>query len=203
MDVLAALMPYGTVLPARFGTVFDTRDELDAAINDMRGAAIADLERLRGHVELGLTVTDHGPAPAAPSEAMPLAKHAGPGALYMAAKRAEAAGRLTRERANEALAARICDADSPLAGIAAETVWRAVDRPGADGEASAHAISLAFLIQGKRIEAFRAALSSLRSANPQLNFLCTGPWPPFSFVSVAPHSSTSTDHDKPSCSSHC
>jgi hypothetical protein len=34
-----------------------------------------------------------------------------------------------------------------------------------------------------RVEAFRAELTEVEAAHPELAFVCTGPWPPYSFAS--------------------
>ncbi|MEJ7714392.1 MAG: GvpL/GvpF family gas vesicle protein [Thermoleophilaceae bacterium] len=41
----------------------------------------------------------------------------------------------------------------------------------------------AFLIERGRVEDFNARLDDLRSSHPELRMTCTGPWPPYSFVS--------------------
>jgi hypothetical protein len=40
----------------------------------------------------------------------------------------------------------------------------------------------AYLVERPAVTGFRAALEDLQSARPDLALLCTGPWPPYSFV---------------------
>lgn len=194
MEVLTAVMPHGTVLPVRFGTTFDTRSDLNDAVVDMRDVALADLQRLRGCVELGLTVTDRSKRAVPAGAPLP---DGGPGARYLAAKYAEAAERMALDRANEALAAWICGDDGPLAGVAVEIAWRSIRQPSDPAFPHAPAISISFLIPTDRLDAFRVALTQLRSTEPCYELLCTGPWPPFSFVSAGQALSTRTPHGKP------
>jgi hypothetical protein len=198
LSVLDALTVGGliTVLPARFGITFSEREELEQALNSRRNVLLADLRRLRGQIELGVSVTDRREQkPQAESKAKakatPFIKEAagGPGAHYIARKRAENELHRERERADAKLAAKICAEDSPLAALASETVWRA------QAQSDAPAISAAFLLPRERFDAFLAALDDVRHAEPELDFLCTGPWPPFSFVSVGnPPSPGKTPH---------
>jgi hypothetical protein len=87
MDVLSALIERHTVLPVRFGTVFPSREDLERSIADAREVLTADLRRLSGQIEFGITVT--GQELPAPQEEPPQAGggEQGPGALYLAAKR--------------------------------------------------------------------------------------------------------------------
>lgn len=201
MAVLTALMPHGTVLPARFGIMFDTRDQLDRTIAAMRDAVLADLQRLSGCVELGLSVTCHD-AEATPAETPPLPA-CGPGTRYIAAKWAETARRAALERANEALAARLCATDGPLARLALQTVWRPASHPPAFGAMLSPAVSIALLIRAEHLDVFRTAIARLRSTETHTEFLCTGPWPPFSFVSAQSLPSTGRkSHDEPAFGLH-
>ncbi|MEJ2116786.1 MAG: GvpL/GvpF family gas vesicle protein [Alphaproteobacteria bacterium] len=185
MSVLDALMAEeaGAVLPARFGTTFSGHEDLKQALNSRQDALLADLRRLRGQIELGVSVADRreqNSQAESKAQAVPFIKEAteGPGAHYIARKYAENELRLQRGQVVEQLAAKICAEDSPLVALAGATSWRA------QTQSDASAISAAFLLPRERLAAFLAALDDMRLAEPELDFLCTGPWPPFSFVSV-------------------
>ena len=45
-------------------------------------------------------------------------------------------------------------------------------------------IAAAFLMPRDATETFRQAVSRLAKAHPKLALLCTGPWPPYSFVNA-------------------
>lgn len=182
MAVLDALMLTGrTVLPARFGSMVSGREELNAFISGSRETLQADLNRLRGQIELGVRASDcrpqalnrqteadeePGPADGAPP---------GPGARYLAVRQAEAGRRASRKRALGALAASILE---PLSPLVTTSAWQAPPSPP-----GRLILSLALLLRRERLEAFRLALAQLRRSRPWLEILCTGPWPPYSFVS--------------------
>lgn len=182
MEVLDALMlTQRTVLPVRFGSVFSEREDLNAFISGSRETLLADLKRLRGHVEVGVRASDRRPQvltqePEA-EEDFPSASEAAalPGARYLAVKKAEADHRANRKRALDVLAAAVVEPFKPLAAASA---WRAL--PASLGRPS---VSLALLLLREQLDAFRLALAELRRSEPWLEILCAGPRPPYSFVS--------------------
>jgi len=179
MVVLTALMPHGTVLPARFGVVFQSRGDLNDAIDKMHDTFLGDLQRFRGQIELGLLVTDRRSLPEQPldiDQDLIIEERAGPGLRYIATKRAENRARLERDRVNAELAAKVCAPESPLAAMTTTQVWHA------RSASSLPTISAAFLLARSKVSAFQAALNELRREEPALELLCTGPWPPFSFI---------------------
>jgi hypothetical protein len=71
-------------------------------------------------------------------------------------------------------AARLADAvHEPLAAVAV-----AERRRPATGEV----LRAAYLVDRAALDRFRAALDGVRRARPELDIVCTGPWPPYSFV---------------------
>jgi hypothetical protein len=57
-EVLEALMPSRSVVPARFGTVFGTESGLVDAVRDASDELLDNLERVRGCLEYGLRVME-------------------------------------------------------------------------------------------------------------------------------------------------
>ncbi|MDQ3856689.1 MAG: GvpL/GvpF family gas vesicle protein, partial [Chloroflexota bacterium] len=53
------------------------------------------------------------------------------------------------------------------------------------------AVRATYLVAPPGIDGFRAAFEALRASMPDLHFLLTGPWPPYSFVTL-PESGSST-----------
>ncbi len=174
--VLEALMDWHTVLPARFGSIFAGDGELTAYVEQMRDMLARDLQRLRGQIELGVKAAWPATARASDGAAAFTTAKAGPGARYLAERRAKAVHRLERQREARDLAAQI---SAPLGLHATQVEWRPI--PAASGDVC---VSMAFLLPRERLEAFREALAALRVARPGLDILCTGPWPPYSFVSA-------------------
>lgn len=175
LSVIEAFMARHTVLPVRFGTVFADPAELGAYLALSYDQHAATLHRLSGQFELGLRVL--WPQ----TEARPIRRTAivsedcGPGARYLAERYAEAEARKGIERE----AHEVADALSTfLMPCCTEVLWRRLPRGGSGA-------SIAYLLHRERLGDFRAALAGAQCAYPDLDILCTGPWPPYSFVGNA------------------
>jgi hypothetical protein len=144
------------LLPARFGRGFRDEDALRDAIEGRAASLREALAQVRGCIEVGLRVlaSETAPSPAAES-----------GRAYMEARlaRAEEADRLAREL-HEPLAA--------LARGATRTV----------GATPRLLLSSAYLVEPGELDGFRRRVGELEAAHPDLTFLTTGPWPPYSFA---------------------
>jgi hypothetical protein len=151
-EVLEELMEGRDLLPVRFGTRLADDGEAAAILVARRDEFAAGLDRVRGAVELALRVR----ADAEPT-APPMPEDAG-GRAYLAAK-------VARTRSGDALHA-------PLAALARESAIR----PGPE------LLRSAYLVDRAAVTGFVAAVRELQAAHPDLSLLCTGPWPPYSFV---------------------
>jgi hypothetical protein len=140
------------LLPARFGRGFRDEDALREAIEGRAASLREALAQVRGCVELGVRVVAPEPTAAPAAES---------GRAYMEAlqARAEEARRL-----HEPLAA--------LARAATRTV----------GATPRLLLSGAYLVEPGELEAFRRRVVELEAAHPELTFVTTGPWPPYSFA---------------------
>lgn len=155
--LVEALMAQGPVLPLRYGTVLDDEPALERVIAERSEEFSRLLETVRGRVELALRVLAEQGPPAPAGEAAS-------GREYMEALAAR------RRRADDAAAAL-----EPLAAVA-----EAARKGEAGGDDLAR---WAFLIDRDRLPEFNSTLEELREAHPELRLTCTGPWPPYSFVS--------------------
>lgn len=177
--VVEALGRVGPALPVRFGTTLPDESAIVRALSDRYATLLADLDRLTGTVEYGLTALWKEPAqdrlpegrspdPGAPGGDLP----GGPGTRYMRARLAmyqqEAA---RRDRAAEA--ARVLDRQ--LRPAALDGRWTI--EPTARVAARA-----AYLLQQSSVEAFQQAFDASRAACPNLRLVLSGPWPPYTFV---------------------
>ena len=176
--VVEAFMARDTVLPVRFGTAFAGVTELQEHLARAHDVYASDLRRLRGQIELSVRAERRGPpAPPCICEPALAAVDAGPGARYLAEKFALAAHSLAQQRDALGLADMLRER---LAAQATQVEWRTLALPsGATG------VSMAFLLPKERLDAFRGAVAALGASAPDLDILLTGPWPPYSFVSVA------------------
>jgi hypothetical protein len=155
-QLVEGLMQDRAVLPLRYGTVLRDESELRGVMEE-RSAEFAELlDAVRGRVELAVRVL--AGAPEAEPEERPAS-----GKAYM-----ETLAR--RRRSSEEAVAAL----EPLEGVATAAVRR---------EAAGDLTRLSFLVERGRVEDFNLRLEELRGEHPELNMTCTGPWPPYSFVS--------------------
>jgi hypothetical protein len=159
--VIEALMRAHAVLPARFGALLDDRAAVRALLGRNATVLGAGLERVRGLVEVGVRIrhlVDGEPEPA-PSPATSTSS----GRDYLLARR-------DALHAEDDAATRIHEA---LAARAREAVQRR-------GEGRGASLVGAYLVDPAELEAFTAEVAAFR--DPDLQVVCTGPWPPYHFV---------------------
>lgn len=154
--VCSALMDGGPVAPVRFGAVFSDVAPLRASIAERREALREALGRVEGCVELGVRVFRLSAATLEPAPT---------GAAYLRS-------RLDERRADESAASTV---DEHLRALSKDRRARALTAPGV-------AAGLSYLVPRANVEPFRTAVAALDDARPELELVCTGPWPPYSFV---------------------
>lgn len=158
-EIVEILMKTCDLLPARFGTQVEDEHAAAMVLARQRADLQAALDRVRGAVELAVRVVDSDREP------QPVAVFSS-GAEYMRAKAMHAQD-----------VARVARAiHEPLTRMArASRVMRQVS--------TRDAMCSAYLVAREVVGQFVDRVSSLQRANPDMHVLCTGPWPPYSFVS--------------------
>ena len=116
-------------------------------------------ERVRGCVEIGLRVFADDARPATAEEST--------GREYML-------GRLAELRGVERLAA---DLHESLAAGTRASSCRLLASPQL-------LLSATYLLSRREVESFRIAVAGAEREYPELTFVCTGPWPPYSFAMI-------------------
>ena len=159
--VVEAIMSHGDVLPMRFGTQLASEERLAEALAERREALLRALERVHGHVELGLRVISESTSEGAHTHQS--------GREYLLARAAQ------HRRAD--VAAR--ELHAPLASLAAASVVR--ERPGPPA-----VLAAAYLVDHRRVDEFRARAEELAARQEQLRVVVTGPWPPYNFSAERP-----------------
>jgi Gas vesicle synthesis protein GvpL/GvpF len=159
--VAERLMDEHAVLPVRFGTTVADEDALATMLDDREDEFRGALERVRGRVELGVRVlwAPPEPEPEAPSDG------AGPGTAYLL-------GRLAARNAASSLA------ESIHAGLAV----RAADARHEVSTTPRLLLSAAYLVGRDDVGSFLEAVDEAARRHPEVELLCTGPWPAHTFA---------------------
>lgn len=168
-QVVEELMEGATILPMRFGSTVEEPEALVAMLEPRREAFLAALERVRGAVELSVRAelpSDTEPIGADPVDAEPgLMRHFGPGTSYLLERARD-------QRRSEDAAELI---HRPLAALARRSKQKAGSDP--------HAFKSAYLVEEDAVESFGQRVGRLNVTLGDIKVSCTGPWPPYSFVS--------------------
>jgi hypothetical protein len=160
---------HATILPTRFGTIFLTLESLEADIKRRKAALLRDLKRFQGADEWGIKIF-----------ALPQARPAivaSSGADYLRQKAAQQAG---KPKDGE-LAADIKKFSAAVKKISTAAVEQAgkisSGRPDLEWQAS-------FLISRPKQNELQKLLKRFSDDwDGKRRIECTGPWPPYSFVS--------------------
>lgn len=196
-EVVEALMSDRAVVPLRFGTLLPSPQRVSDLLGRANGALVRDLERVRGQVEIGVRFltavgdvgeqgtptarlgegatadSQSGNAPAAASDDLALSRN-GPGAAYLLE-------RLVRQRAlRDRHRARLTPVREAFELLARHASASTLDDEPDDRRGT----SAAFLVPRDRIACFRELVDATANVHPELALLCTGPWPPYSFVNA-------------------
>ncbi|HEY2004858.1 MAG TPA: GvpL/GvpF family gas vesicle protein [Solirubrobacteraceae bacterium] len=156
--VIESAMKSGPVLPVRFGTLLATAADVEQWLETRREELMAKLENVRGAVELSVRGVW-------PAEEPSAAAGADTGTEYMRA-------RLAPQRRARELADRV---HAQLDGFARASRHRILTRATVP-------VSAAFLIDQGTQEQFVNAVTGLDARLDDTELVCTGPWPPYSFV---------------------
>jgi hypothetical protein len=183
--VVEALMADRTVLPVRFGTVLTDEAAVQATLAAHYADFVASLNRVRGRVELSLRVLwiSDPSAPLRTGFRLPIADCRLPnhepeiasGRAYLMARLEEERQRQAWRQQAEALAAEL---HIPLDRLAVESTRQVLVTPRL-------LLTAAYLVERGQVAAFRREVEVLSTAHPELRFLCTGPWPAYSFASCS------------------
>lgn len=159
-----------TPVPVRFGQWMDSPEALARSVLERREHYLQALARFAGALEFGVRVLRPDPAPAL--DAAPATGPAGAGRAYLE-RRARAFSALQAGHEDPEVAAAL---EAHLDGFVLET-RRDLSR------ATAHSVlAIAHLVRRHEISVYRSGLDEFRHRRPDLRFLVSGPWPPYSFV---------------------
>jgi hypothetical protein len=158
--VIEAVMARGPVLPLRFGTQLESEQQLTTLVSQRRDQLLRALDRVRGHVEIGVRVI---PERAAPRAGAAGRERSGREHLLALARHQRGADRAAR------------DLHAPLAALATASVVREHPAPPA-------VLVSSYLVDAAAVAEFRRRAQELAARHEGTSVTVTGPWPPYSFV---------------------
>jgi hypothetical protein len=168
--VVSVCFRTGTVLPFRFGTIFDTEDGLRQAVRANRRAFGQSVAKLRGKAEMHLKVlVRSGTLREAMAEVI-LPDTVG--GEYLVKLREKASKDRERQTKARALSVQVHKLFNPLE----EEI--SCKRVSSDGML----IDIAHLIDSKSVEKYQNRYSSAAKQLKNCELLISGPWPPYHFL---------------------
>jgi hypothetical protein len=165
--VVERMMGDRAVLPMRFGSKIADEAALRDVLATRQQEFLATLERVRGRIEVAVRAMQPAgvDAPIGELPREPLPPPAATGREYLEAKLRN--GRRTDREAGAL--------HEPLANLAVEVRRQPARAPE-------EVLRASYLIDSPVLARFRGTVERLQRAHPALAILCTGPWPPYSFV---------------------
>jgi hypothetical protein len=161
-----------TVLPFRFGTVFDTDDALRRAVRLNRKAFLQSVVKLKGKAEmhLKLLIKDGSLRQALQEIELPNTV----GTEYLTKLREKAVRQRERQTKARALSVQVHKIFDPLDQ---DVCCRKVDSGGM-------LIDIAHLIDHKKVEKYQNKYQTATRHLPGVEVVMSGPWPPYHFISA-------------------
>jgi len=159
-----------TVLPFRFGTIFDTEDAIRQAVRSNRRTFCESVARLRGKSEMRIKLTVRDGSLRGNMEEIVLPDTVG--REYLLKLREKASRERERQTKARALSVQVHKLFNPLEE---EVSCKKVD---ADGML----LDIAHLIDTKSIEKYQNRYSTAAKQLKNCEMVVTGPWPPYHFL---------------------
>ena len=169
--VVRSILDHTTPLPFRFGTIV-TEQQLRNYISARGPSLETKLARLRGCIEMSVKIicesmqTEPSMTSSDPGS--------GPGASFLAAKRREILG-------DESKAAQATEISTWLHEQVQDLLR---DEQVTLRPTEKLVLSAAHLVERTKIPQYREKLAEARHKRPELHFLLSGPWPPYSFANI-------------------
>lgn len=167
--VVGSMLTETTPLPFRFGTLA-TEEVLESYLKSRRNALKAQLELVRGCVEMSVKIIWNRDW----TEAPPTNNSEGkPGTAFLKDRRRKLLG--SEARGEEAKKIAVWLEDRLRDVVREKTFQTSTDKL---------LLTAAHLVERASVERYREALKNARLQRPELHFLASGPWPPYSFANI-------------------
>ena len=182
--VVEALGRAGPTLPVRFSTILADVAAVARAIAGKYEVLLADLARVGDKVELGLTILWDTPAGRGEAQAMqqtpiatamPASSTPGAGTRYLEARLAHYQRVTTQQNQVRTV---ITQLEQILGLYLLEQRYRVLSSPR-------FAVRAAYLVQPRHIQDIQHVVDKMREERPDLLWLLSGPWPPYTFITGA------------------
>jgi len=168
--VIQSVLKETTPLPFRFGTLVD-QQQLENYVSARSEALRSKLEQVRGCVEMNVKIiSDRNWT----EESQASGTHEKPGTAFLTEKRRELLGSEARTAAAKEVAEWLKD---QVAAVAKQTQIQ-------PSPTEKMLVAAAHLVDRGRVEAFRTRVTETRHQRPDLHFLLSGPWAPYSFANM-------------------
>jgi Gas vesicle synthesis protein GvpL/GvpF len=176
--VVDAAAAHAATVPLGLATVYRSEDRARTALRERHEEFDRALRRVTGRTEWGVKAyADLAEAAGEPE------REAGgddrPGTAYL---RRRGAQRRSEEEARREVLEAAGLIDDELCAIAATRRLHRPQDPQLSGERGWMILNAAYLVDDDRADDFRAAVTRLGEARPEIRLLLTGPWAPYSFA---------------------
>ena len=169
--VVRSVLDQTTPLPFRFGTLV-TEQQLRNYISTHKPALEKKLAHVRGCIEMSVKIIYE--LPSGNKNEVPNAEPQGAGTTFLTEKRRELLGNEQQTKK----AAEISD------WLRAEVTGLTRDEQITMRPSDRLLLSAAHLIERVNVAPYRARLGEAKKNRPELHFLLSGPWPPYSFANI-------------------
>lgn len=166
--VVETLRQQGAALPVRFGTALPDEDAVARTLSETYIRLADDVNHLGDKLEFGLSVLwDVSHPRSAPGRYV-----GSPGTRYLKARQTEYAREVALHQRARTLADELDARFREISMDARRTVL----------PTTRLALRAAYLVDPARVPDFQMTFERTRRSRPELSFLLSGPWPPYSFV---------------------
>jgi hypothetical protein len=170
--VIRSILDRTTPLPFRFGTLV-TEQQLVNYLSVRKPTLETKLAEVRGCVEMSVKII-HPPSDPEPEPTDDVHQGAGTGASFLAQKRREILGGEQSAAEASTISTWLHDKVSGLIRTEKVTV-RATEKL---------ILAAAHLVERAKVKKYRENMAKACQSRPELHFLLSGPWPPYSFANI-------------------
>jgi hypothetical protein len=164
-NVVGECFKRGTVLPFRFGTVFETEEGLRQSLRMNRKTFLATVGQLRGKAEMRLKVTLND-VPFASSDEQSFV-----GSAYLSSLHAKATVDRERQSRARTVSQQVHRVFNPLQ-----------EEVSCKKTSEGLLLDIAHLIDSGSVAKYQNRLQAAQRQLPNCNVVLTGPWPPYHFM---------------------